>query len=573
MSQIYQTLPLTFFTMSKLHLLICAFACTLAASAAEISGTLPVLYIETENHQQITSKEDYISATYYLDPMGIDGIQAFGTPEDPLTLQIRGRGNYTWIGFDKKPYRLKLSSKAALLGMKKSKHFVLLAGADDTRGFMRNIVGFQLSRQIGLAWTPTDVPCELVLNGSYEGLYFLTENIRVDSDRVNIVEQADEATDPTEITGGWLMEIDNYDTDPHVEITEGDGERIIFTYKTPEILSTQQADYLVGQMTTINNLIYDDDKNNCQWAEYIDLHELAKFYIVQELTDNYESFHGSCYMYKEIGDDSKWRFGPVWDFGSALTYKKTQPFYEGREHHNTWIPEMCKFPEFMQIVKEEWLTFYPTAFSGIYDYIDEYTEKIRDAAVCDYQRWPAYGAQNLQSSVNIAKYCLRTGEQYMCELFGPEPEPAAKICVYFHDDDPNPWNQVYVYSWDPEKDNKQYFGGWPGAEMTPITYQDKQMWSCYFELDETPSANTGLIFGNGDAGGNNQTGDLILVNEKIYNRNGIIGDLPAGIETIDDTNDATPEIYYNLQGVRVTNPTEGFYIVRKGNKVSKRIVN
>ena len=558
--------------MKRFTLFAATILFTLASLAIQPSGTLPVIYINTDGGVEITSKEDYVIGTYYLDPMGNPDFQAFGTADAPLPLQIKGRGNYTWIGFDKKPYRLKLDSKAALLGMKKSKHFVLLAGADDNKGFMRNPVGFQLSRLIGMKWTPTEKPCELVLNGQYRGLYFLCANIRVDADRVNIVEQADNITDPEQITGGWLVEIDNYDTDPHIEITEGDGERIIFTYKTPEILSTEQADYLTTQMSTINSLIYDKNKENCQWAQYVDLQELAKFYIIQELTDNYESFHGSCYLHKDLGQTEKWYFGPVWDFGSAFNYKKTRPFYEGREHHNTWIPEMCRFPEFMEIVKQQWQEFYTTNFSEIYDYIDTYAENIRTAVGIDYARWPAYGNQNLDQKTGTVKALLRGAATYMCELFGPEPEPLCKVQVYFQDNDPNPWNEVYVFSWDPERSNETYFGSWPGTKMTPITYQDKQTWFYTLNLDIIPSPSTGIIFNNGNAGKpNNQTEDLIFENNKIYDRKGVIGDI-AGIDNIITDTPTLPAEYFDITGRKITNPTKGLYLRKTGNKIEKIII-
>ena len=271
----------------------CLFV-TICVQAADYSGTVPVIFINTENNTPITSKEDYLQATYYLDPMGIEGIEAFGSIDNQLPLEIRGRGNYTWNGFDKKPYRLKFGAKTAILGMNKSKHFALMANADDELSGLRNAVGYELARMIGMPWTPSAKPVEVVLNGEYIGLYFLTETIRIDSDRVNIVEQADEETDPYAITGGWLVEIDNYDSDPHVRITEGNGERIIFTYKTPEILSTVQEEYLRNQMTTIDAAIYNKDKNNNEWENYIDLARLVRFYIVQEILDKAESFHGSC---------------------------------------------------------------------------------------------------------------------------------------------------------------------------------------------------------------------------------------------------------------------------------------
>lgn len=71
--------------------------------AAQPSGTLPVLVIETQNHQAINSKDTYVVGTYYLDPRGVEGVEAIGSAESPLPLQIKGRGNYTWWAFNKNP--------------------------------------------------------------------------------------------------------------------------------------------------------------------------------------------------------------------------------------------------------------------------------------------------------------------------------------------------------------------------------------------------------------------------------------------------------------------------------------
>ena len=39
------------------------------STAVTISGTLPVMYIETENRTPITSKTEYLDAKYWLDPL------------------------------------------------------------------------------------------------------------------------------------------------------------------------------------------------------------------------------------------------------------------------------------------------------------------------------------------------------------------------------------------------------------------------------------------------------------------------------------------------------------------------
>lgn len=46
----------------------------------------------------------------------------------------------------------------------------------------------------------------------------------------------------------------------------------------------------------------------------------------------------------------------------------------------------------------------------------------------------------------------------------------------------------------------------------------------------------------------------------------------GGIDGIDNDSDETPAEYFNLQGVKVSNPTSGLYIVRKGNQISKQII-
>lgn len=397
--------------------------CATLRAAVSPSGTLPVLYIQTENNAPITSKEDYINATYYLDNKGLSDYQSIGSKAQPLNMEIRGRGNYTWRDFDKKPYRIKLADKQPLLGMTKSKHFALLAHADDNKGFMRNTIGFQLSKLIGITWTPTAKPLEVVLNGDYIGLYFLTETIRVDKDRVNIVEQEDEATDPIAITGGWLVEIDNYREDPQIIITEGDyyNTETAFTYKTPEVLSSAQEQFLREEMERINTLVY-GDKNSDELWKYLDMEALARFYIVQELTDNYESFHGSCYLYREMGEGEKWYFGPVWDFGSAFNRDKSQYIFEGDVWHNHWIPEICKFPAFNTCLKTLWTDFYKGDFNQIYDYIVQQKDLIASAVQADYQRWPDYGNNDFSNRVTKVTNRLRSYAQWLNENNWAIPE-------------------------------------------------------------------------------------------------------------------------------------------------------
>ena len=554
------------------------------------SGTVPVMYINTENNKPITSKEEYINATYYLDPMGCEGIEALGSKNAQLPLEIRGRGNWTWNGFDKKPYRIKLGAKTAIMGMKKSKHFALMANADDELSGLRNAVGYQLARMIGMPWTPSDKPVEVVLNNEYIGLYFLTETIRVDSDRVNIVEQADKETDANAITGGWLVEIDNYDSDPHVRITEGNGERIIFTYKTPEELSSEQENYLRSQMTAIDKAIYKKDKNSTQWEEYIDLDRLVRFYIVQEILDNAESFHGSCYMHRDLGDNQKWMFGPVWDFGNTFRRGSGQFIYENPPYGQTWIGEIAKFPRFEEKVKEVWTSFLDTNFSEIYTFIDNFVAQYEAAIQADDKRWPDYGSSNVVKDGTTMKNNIADRVEFLSKHWGKGENSGENdefsYTVYFDPQGTN-WKKIYVYSWEYVNNSvNQLLGGWPGTQTTTTVEINGTK---YYTITINPGYTLFepmIIFNDGKSGvGEHQTEDLRLYNYGMYNINGLTG-THTGIVNVTHNNDWKVEnrtIYgngeitlYNLQGIAVahgkdsvTAPKAGVYIVVCTQSASK----
>lgn len=379
------------------------------------SGTLPVLFINTE--EPVTSKEVYVTGTYYIDALGLEGYQSVGSAEEPLSLQVKGRGNYTWTAFDKKPYRLKLAAKAQPLGMKSNKHFNLIANADDDLAFLRNTVGFELSRLLGLAYTPEQQPVELVLNGDYLGLYMLTDKIRVDKTRVNITEQKDMETDPEKVTGGWLMEIDNYDDEYQLRMYESNNSLLRFTLHSPEVLSDVQNNYMTQYLAETDQAIYNADKNSTLWESYIDMETLARFYIVQEVMDNAESFHGSCYMYKDRGADTKLMFGPVWDFGNAFRRSFDKFIYDDSPFGQNWIGEIAQYPRFQQTVRACWASFMTNGYATLDSFIDRFIDQISDAAKSDGKRWPQYQQDNINQRRDQFKYCLNKKVNHLQQLW------------------------------------------------------------------------------------------------------------------------------------------------------------
>lgn len=147
---------------------------TVAIETGDFSGTLPVLFINTEGGREIDSKDEYVNAEWWLDNQGDQRFESIGSRKNPLKTEIKGRGNATWTNLEKKPYRLKFGEKHKVLGMPSSRHWVLLANAEYWMGQLNDALPFEIGNRMGMAWNPRMQPVEVVLNGDYIGLYFLT---------------------------------------------------------------------------------------------------------------------------------------------------------------------------------------------------------------------------------------------------------------------------------------------------------------------------------------------------------------------------------------------------------------
>lgn len=374
-----------------------------------ISQQLPVVYVTTT--APIESKDVYVTGTIYIDPL-TTGYEALGTAQTPITAQFKGRGNWTWTGFDKKPYRIKMDVKQKVLGMPSNKHWCLMAAADDNLGFLRMPLGHMISEAIGLRWTPRLVPVELVLNNKYVGLYFMTEHVRVGSKRVNIEEQVEGETQADLITGGWLVEIDNYPTENNITFTEGNGQAIMVSLKEPEIISAEQRNYIVNQMLEINTALYEKTPQHIE--RILDMKEAAKYYLVQEIMGDCESYHGSCYLYKDrdsLGMVDKWKFGPVWDFGNSYrSYHHNGWIYERPQFAQYWIGQLATWPSFQKELSEQWWIYYHTKKDEVRAQLVEISKLITQAAKNDAVVWR--NTLNYTDNTNMTEKTNSILEQY-----------------------------------------------------------------------------------------------------------------------------------------------------------------
>lgn len=97
-------------------------------------------------------------------------------------------------------------------------------------------------------------------------------------------------------------------------------------------------------------------------------------------------------------------------------------------------------------------------------------------------------------------------------------DPAAVWNIAF-DNSSTRWTDVYCYVWDAADGNREYFGSWPGSRMSTGEFEGEEAWVINFSPGKTLGRPM-VIFNIGS--NQSQTADLTLVNNSLYDFNGLI---------------------------------------------------
>src|SRR5690606_25699190 len=218
-----------------------------------------------------------------------------------------GRGNSTW-GMPKKPYRIKLTDKAGLLGMPADKSWALIANYGD-QSLLRNDIAFELSRRLELAYTPRQQYVELFLNGEYQGNYTLTEHIKESKDHIQIDED----------NGGFILEQDGYAYQEPVFFTTPLDVPITVKFPDEDDITNDELNYIKNHYTAFENRLFSENFSdpNEGYQPYFDLPSFVNYYLVNEICGNTDMVW-SMRMFKKSDEDQKIYTGPVWDFDLAF---------------------------------------------------------------------------------------------------------------------------------------------------------------------------------------------------------------------------------------------------------------
>lgn len=372
---------------------------TLRGKAQPGQGRLPVVHITTDGKRAISDKETYVPATIVFDDP--DELYSDVTSLS-FRMGIRGRGNTSW-NMPKKSWRIKLDEKSPVFGLHQDKDWDLLANYSD-KTLLRNITAMELSRIVGMPWTPDMRSVEVYLNDAYQGVYVFAEHKEVSGHKVDIQVVTPEDNDGEAVTGGYYIEIDGSQDEPFSFWT---GVGIPIMVKDPEEPTAAQKAYIRKLFSDFETTLYSDSfADPVQgYRAWIDVDSFIGFYIVQELTKNVDgNLRKSSFLSKERS--GKLVMCHVWDFDIALgncnyfntTWPGVTNTYEGwfirdyigKGRSDGWYGRLFKDPAFVDKLQRRWNELMPQ-LQAIPSYIDGQAALLGSAVTRNFLTWDILG--------------------------------------------------------------------------------------------------------------------------------------------------------------------------------------
>ena len=344
---------------------------------------LPTVIINTENAQEIVSKENEISSNVYI--ISENGTKLLSTSETG----VRGRGNASWDQFPKKPYRLKFKSKQSPLGAPASaKKWTLISNYSD-KSLMRNILAFEASRRFGQAYTPYCHPVDVIVNGEYRGCYQLCDQVEAAEGRVPAKD-------------GYLIEIDAYAWKEVSAFWSWKGTPVTIKHPDEDDITDAQRNHIesfFNQMETaaLGSDFTDPEKG---YRKYLDLESFLRNLLVGDFCGNTDLLW-SVYMYKDAAD-GKLYTGPTWDHDLSFDNDyRSHPINNNNDFIFLTVPspasdavrEMTRKivkedPQAKQMLAELWTEAYENgSLKTLPDYLDQTYLLLQESQELNFKRW------------------------------------------------------------------------------------------------------------------------------------------------------------------------------------------
>jgi hypothetical protein len=241
-----------------------------------------------------------------------------------------------------------------------------------------------------MVWTPEYDFVHMILNGEYQGMYYLMEPVSRGDQRVNI--------DKT----GFLIEHDTFWWNEDVYFrTKYQTNTYAYTYKYPDNddVTEDIQNSMITYMNEIEKNIYEDG----DITNYIDIESFAKWMIVHDILGTDDSVGCNRYLYRN-NNTSLLQMGPTWDYDSTFrsdswsTIHFFTPFY---------YPELFKNELFVQTYINIWKQIRPTIIDNIQIYLEQVYVKYKDVfdenMAIHNNKYPNEGMNTFLSQISEVK--------------------------------------------------------------------------------------------------------------------------------------------------------------------------
>jgi len=333
-----------------------------------------------------------------------------------IAIEIRGSSSQSFpkksYGFETRGPNTQIDSNVSLLGMPLEHDWILSANYTD-KSFCRNVLAYRLANEMGHYAVRTRF-VDVVINGTYKGIYVLMESIKRDKDRVDVKKLYSNETTYPNISGGYIIKIDKTTgaggsgwNSPYQPINHSNNQKIYFQYDypKPDSIVLAQKSYIQAYVDSFESSLNGPNfiDSALGFAKYIGNNSFIDYFFSNEISKNVDGYRISSYLYKD--KEKTLKAGPIWDYDIAwgnanycsanLTSGWSyQPACTGDSYQPPfWWSKMLQDTNYANQMKCRWVEFRSSILStshinGIIDSIAQVLDESKD---WNFTAWPILG--------------------------------------------------------------------------------------------------------------------------------------------------------------------------------------
>lgn len=315
-------------------------------------------------------------------------------PDVKSRARIRVRGNSSRY-FKKKGYLLKLMDEKendreeAIMGMEASDTWILHGPYLD-KTLMRNYMWYNLSGQV-MDWAPQAQFCEVFLNGEYQGVYVMVEQVSIGEGRIEMNEYDGKSENTSYIVCADRESVNDVAYLENFTVyTYRNNGKLEVKYPGKNKLTDELTEYISRDFSRFEKSLYsyDYDSRRYGYVRYIDVDSFVDYFIINEVTQNNDSGMFSTYFYKDVRGKLKMC---VWDFNNCCdNYIEEQTSMAGFFMQNrTWFTMLLKDEAFTDRIISRYRELRGSLLGdeNVKDYIQKVQNYLGAAIERNYQVW------------------------------------------------------------------------------------------------------------------------------------------------------------------------------------------